>query len=251
MKNNSKRWEIAQNSEKEYWEGFTKDSLLKEEAERHEQKARALEREWSKYVKLDKNSRILQIGCGPEDVINYISAGKKYAIDPLAEFYRKKFGLDYNSISFLEGRAESLPFPDGFFDVVILANVLDHVEQPQKALSEITRVLKKDGLFHFENLFYQKEFILLSSIYGAARKLLTGEIFNIHHPFMFLLKDLKNLIYQDFSVIHEEIGIEIGSSESFEEMKRKKKKEKKLTVKIPATFGLYGIINYTAECRKR
>lgn len=247
----SKRWEIAQNSEKEYWEGFTKETLLKEEAERHEQKANVLEKEWKKYIGLNKNPRILQIGCGPEDIINYLSSGKKYAVDPLAEFYKKKFNLDYSSISFIEGRAESLPFEDNYFDVVILANVLDHVEQPEKALSEIRRVLKKEGLFHFENLFYQKNFIILSKIYGAAKKTATGEIFNVHHPFMFQLNDLKNLIYQDFSIIHEEVGRDIGSSESFEDMKRKKKKEKKLTVKIPAIFGLYGIINYTAECRKR
>ena len=36
----SKRWEIAQSSEKEYWEGFTKEALLKEEAERHEKKSK-------------------------------------------------------------------------------------------------------------------------------------------------------------------------------------------------------------------
>jgi len=90
-KTTSKRWEIAQDSEKEYWEGFTKENLLKEEAERHKQKAKALEKEWKKYITLNKNSKILQVGCGPEDVINYLSSGKKYAIDPLAEFYKKKF----------------------------------------------------------------------------------------------------------------------------------------------------------------
>ncbi len=250
-KNTLKRWEIAQNSEKEYWESFTKESLLKQEAERHEKKAQILEEEWEKFIHLSKTSRILQIGCGPEDVINYISVGKKYAIDPLADFYKKKFRLDYKSISFFRGRAEKLPFKDGYFDLIILANVLDHVEQPKKALVEIKRVLKTGGIFHFENIFYQKNFIRVAKIYGIIKKSLTGNIFNIHHPFMFLIRDLKYLLSKDFSTIYEEVGRDIGSCDSFEEMKKMKKKESKLTVKIPAMFGLYGTINYTAICKKK
>jgi len=247
----SKRWEIAQNSEKEYWESFTKESLLKEEAERHEKKAKILEEEWKKFIKLNKNSKILQIGCGPEDVINYISIVERYAIDPLADFYKKKFNLDYSSILFSEARAENLPFKDNYFDIVILANVLDHVEQPEKVLSEIKRVLKEKGIFHFENIFYQKNFIRIAKIYGTIKKILTGNIFNIHHPFMFRLKDLKRLLSTDFSAIQEEIGREIGCCDSFEEMKKGKKREKKLTTKILAMFGLYGTINYTAICKKK
>jgi len=252
MKNtvSSKRWKIAQDSEKEYWEGFTKETLLKEEAERHRKKTKILEREWEKFIKLNKNSRILQIGCGPEDVINYFSIGKRYAIDPLADFYKEKFDLNYHSFLFSKGRAEKLPFKDNYFDVVILANVLDHVEQPEKALSEIKRVLKEKGIFYFENLFYQKDFVRIAKIYGAIKKALTGNIFNIHHPFMFLLWDLKDLLFKDFLIIHEEIGRDIGSCDNIEEMKKMKKKEKKLTVKIPVMFGLYGAINYTAICKK-
>jgi ubiquinone/menaquinone biosynthesis C-methylase UbiE len=247
----SKRWEIAQDSERAYWQSFTKETLLKEEAERHEKKAKILEEEWKRFVNLNKNFKILQIGCGPEDVINYISVGKRYAIDPLADFYKEKFNLNYDSFSFLNGRAEKLPFKDNYFDIVILANVLDHVEQPEKVLSEIKRVLKEKGIFHFENLFYQKNFVRIAKIYGIIKKSLTGNIFNIHHPFMFRLKDLKNLLSKDFSIIYDEIGRDIGSYDTLEEMKKIKKKEKKLTIKIPAIFGLYGTINYTAICRKK
>ena len=246
----SERWKIAQNSEKEYWNGFTKEALLKEEAERHEKKAKILQEEWKKFINLNKNSKILQIGCGPEDIINYISTGKKYAIDPLADFYKKKFNLNYNSVMFLEGRAENLPFEDKFFDLVILANVLDHVENPEKALSEIKRVMKNNGVFHFENLFYQKNFIRIAKIYGTLKELLTGSIFNVHHPFMFTLKKLKVLLSKDFSIIHEEAGREIGFYDNFQELRLKKLQEKNITVKIPAIFGLYGTINYIAICKK-
>ena len=40
----------------------------------------------------------------------------------------------------------SLPYAEGSFDVVIAANVLHIVPQPEKALAEIRRVLKDDGI---------------------------------------------------------------------------------------------------------
>lgn len=39
-----------------------------------------------------------------------------------------------------------LPYTDGSFDVVIVANALHIVPEPEKALSEIRRVLKDDGV---------------------------------------------------------------------------------------------------------
>ena len=39
-----------------------------------------------------------------------------------------------------------LPYADGSFDVVIVANALHIVPQPEKALQEIKRVLKEDGV---------------------------------------------------------------------------------------------------------
>ena len=40
-----------------------------------------------------------------------------------------------------------LPYADGSFDAVIVSNVLHIVPQPEKALAEIKRVLKENGVF--------------------------------------------------------------------------------------------------------
>ncbi len=45
------------------------------------------------------------------------------------------------------GSAESLPYEDGSFDTVIELDTLHHVADPDRALSEIARVLKDDGRF--------------------------------------------------------------------------------------------------------
>ena len=55
-----------------------------------------------------------------------------------------------------------LPYADGSFDVVIVANALHIVPEPEKALSEIRRVLKDDGMLvaptftHADNTFFGK-----------------------------------------------------------------------------------------------
>ena len=55
-----------------------------------------------------------------------------------------------------------LPYADGSFDVVIVANALHIVPEPEKALSEIRRVLKDDGMLvaptftHAANAFFGK-----------------------------------------------------------------------------------------------
>lgn len=53
-----------------------------------------------------------------------------------------------------------LPYADGSFDVIIVANTLHIVPEPEKALSEIRRVLKDDGVLvaptftHADNAFF-------------------------------------------------------------------------------------------------
>ena len=244
------RWKIAQNSEKEFWGEYTTESLLKECGEMYSKKAYALPKEWSRFIRINKNTKILQIGCGPEGVITHLSGGEKYSIDPLAEFYKERFDFDYDSIRLQKGVGEKLPFPDNYFDVVILINVLDHVHSPIQVLSEIKRVLKDKGIFHFENYVYQERFIQIAKIFGKFKEIFTKEIFNIHHPYMFTIKNIKSLISENFLIMHEEIGKDIGDYENFEELKKKKKESKKLTVKIPALFGLYGTINYVSICKK-
>ena len=55
-----------------------------------------------------------------------------------------------------------LPYAGGSFDVIIVANALHIVPEPEKALSEIRRVLKDDGVLvaptftHADNAFFGK-----------------------------------------------------------------------------------------------
>ncbi len=52
--------------------------------------------------------------------------------------------------------AHNIPFPDEFFECVIIQAVLEHVVDPQRCVSEIHRVLKKHGLVYAETPFMQQ-----------------------------------------------------------------------------------------------
>lgn len=51
--------------------------------------------------------------------------------------------------------AHKIPLPDDYFDGVILQAVLEHVLEPQQVVSEVSRVLKKEGIVYAETPFLQ------------------------------------------------------------------------------------------------
>jgi len=77
----------------------------------------------------------------------------------LARFARQAVGVDIdeaavsNARERAAGRAEfvvgdllALPFPERSFDLVVCFEAIEHVAEPQKALDELRRVLRPDGL---------------------------------------------------------------------------------------------------------
>ncbi len=244
------RWDIAHVSEEEFWNDFTTQSLSEKTFERYEKKAAILLKEWAEFVKINNNTRILQIGCGPHDVINHFKIGKRYSIDPLADFYKKKFKFNYKESNLINAPGEQIPFPDKYFDIVIIINVLDHTHIPEKVLDEVRRVLKDNGLFHFENYIFQKKFITLAKIWAVFKKIFSGKMYNIHHPYMFTKNDLKSLIARKFSIIKEELGRDIGNWENIEEIEKAVLNSKDPKLFIPGWFGLLGTFNYTIICKR-
>lgn len=57
--------------------------------------------------------------------------------------------LNNLEIEYKVGIAENLPFTENF-DVVVCTDVLEHVENLEKCLSEVTRVLKPSGIFLYD-----------------------------------------------------------------------------------------------------
>jgi ubiquinone/menaquinone biosynthesis C-methylase UbiE len=83
-----------------------------------------------------------------------------------------------------QGFAESIPFDDKKFDVVFSSHVLEHVNDEQKSLQEMKRVLKDDGVLiigmptaamSWIRLFSQIVFLTHVKVYEFVRGLFSGK----------------------------------------------------------------------------
>lgn len=89
--------------------------------------------------------RVLDVGCGPFGLIHFIDhAAERIRIDPLLPSYEQKLPVNGTHLS-VSAVAESLPLPDRCVDLIICFNALDHMRDPETALSEIDRVLRAGG----------------------------------------------------------------------------------------------------------
>ena len=94
------------------------------------------------------------------------------------------------SLSFEVADAINLPYADGSFDVVIIANALHVMENPEQALSEINRVLRSNGILIEPNFVGHKAGIV-SKIWSGILKL-TGIRFDHQWTSQEYLQRLEN-----------------------------------------------------------
>ena len=98
--------------------------------------------------------RVLEIGAGTGFNIPHYPAELEFVVltDPaagmLARAERRASELR-RPVTLVQARAESLPFEDGSFDTVVTALVLCSVDDVERALAEIRRVLRHGGQLAF------------------------------------------------------------------------------------------------------
>src|SRR3990170_5690501 len=115
----SNRWKKAQDYEQRHWEKLAKRIA-----------ARQVDLDWYGW-KVDRlknkflsriphitfeEKKILEIGSGPVGIISFLKGKRRYAIDPLMNFYERDPELIRwrdKDVKYLQGEGESLPFQDG------------------------------------------------------------------------------------------------------------------------------------------
>jgi ubiquinone/menaquinone biosynthesis C-methylase UbiE len=75
----------------------------------------------------------------------HFAGSTRVGIDPLALDYMRSFNFSTRGVHLMTSMGEHLPLASNSFDVVIIGNVLDHVNEPGLTLDEIHRVLKPEG----------------------------------------------------------------------------------------------------------
>jgi SAM-dependent methyltransferase len=101
-------------------------------------------------VGLSSKERVLDVGCGTGIItrdLAELSAGEVIGIDldeAKLEEARRSLG-EVDGLSFQVADAQSLPFDDGAFDLVVFNIVLVYVPDKQRALNEMARVTRPGG----------------------------------------------------------------------------------------------------------
>jgi SAM-dependent methyltransferase len=161
---------------------------------------------------LDKDE-ILEIGCGEGYGTSLISKGVKEIVSldvdlKTLKHARDKYGSDCN-FALYDGT--NLPIKSDKFDGVVSFQVIEHVRNDSKYVSEIKRILKNDGIF-------------LCTTPNRAYRLKPGQKpWNPFHLREYYAKDLENALKNAFSEV-EVVGIR-GTDEVQEiEIKRVKQR---------------------------
>jgi ubiquinone/menaquinone biosynthesis C-methylase UbiE len=103
---------------------------------------------------LEPGLRVLDVGCGTGHFTQWFAEqvgpeGHVTGLDTsqvlLAEARRRTQGREL-PLEYLRGDAHRLPFPDETFDRCYASLVLEHLEDPRRALAELVRVTRSGGL---------------------------------------------------------------------------------------------------------
>ncbi|WP_298356799.1 class I SAM-dependent methyltransferase [Rhodoblastus sp.] len=95
-------------------------------------------------------ARVLDIGCGDGALVRAFAAlgATAVGVDPdpaMLSIARKLAEEAHVQATFLQGRAESLPFPDASFDVATAMTVLCFIPDAKAAVREMARVVRPGG----------------------------------------------------------------------------------------------------------
>jgi 2-polyprenyl-6-hydroxyphenyl methylase / 3-demethylubiquinone-9 3-methyltransferase len=136
---------------------------------------------FDRYVSNWQGLKALDVGCGGGFSCEFMAARgvlvsgidqSKKCIDTAQNHAaRQNLKIDYQ-----QAIAENIPYLNNTFDVVICVDVLEHVEDWSKTLSEVYRVLKPKGIFLFDtiNRTFMSKIIMIWLLENLLREIPQG-----------------------------------------------------------------------------
>ena len=237
------RWHNAQQYEQRFWKKLASkiDADSRHQLDWYQWKASELEKRLAKYADGGPNmqGRVLEIGSGPIGIVSFLEWGQRYAIDPLEDFYKESptlTTLRKPGVIYMNGTGEHLPYPESFFSLLIIDNVIDHTHSPEKVLQEINRVLENKGLLYMA--------VNVRTPWGTMiHKLLAALHVDKGHPHSFSKELIRGLVIANhFEIRTEEI-------DDYKKVKQKYCRSKRLKEKMKRYIGI-SEFEYRVICQK-
>ena len=130
-------------------------------------------------IKNSTKNKKLDLGCGIGDYLHYDNKCIGLDINESCVDYCRSQGLNAYLM-----KIDEIPFKDNSFDTVIMDNVLEHISDPSKILSEIERVLNVKGIL----------------IIGVPCE--KGYQYDKDHKIFYEIKDLKKLMSSRYQLVN-------------------------------------------------
>lgn len=137
--------------------------------------------------------RVLEIGCGAGRFRTNFPADVEYwGVEPVAEAAREAVGLTRVLVGTLDEVAASLP--DGYFDLVVCNDVLEHMADPQKALATIRAKMAADGRLVGSLPNVRSVWVLLDLLFRRDWRYRESGVLDSTHLRFFTFKSARRLL---------------------------------------------------------
>ena len=146
---------------------------------------------------IEKNSRVLDVGCGDGTLMEYLKTNKKIDIRGIEISKKNSQKCVSKGLTVIEGDAEKdlTQFPDSSFDFVILSQTLQAFLNPEIVIQELLRVGKK-AIVTVPNFgFWKVRLHLLIKGTMPITKNLPDEWYNTPNLHMCTIKDFYNFCH--------------------------------------------------------
>lgn len=157
---------------------------------------------------------VLDVGCSSAILTSQIKKALPKAKITGVDSYRGAIEFaktKYKNLNLIVADAHKLPFRDKSFDLVICTETLEHVTDPKKCLTEIKRVLKKNGK---AIISMDSGNFLFTTIWFFWTKT-TGKVWEGAHLHEFNAKVLEDLIGEAGFKIKKKVYSHLGMAVTF------------------------------------
>ena len=236
------RWVKAQAYEKAYWQrlGHDIETGIRGRLDWYAWRAKQLEKRLASIHVSNSGGKVLEIGSGPIGIVNFLSWGERYALDPLEHFYCTRptlVSVRNPAVRYQAGTGEDLSFDDESCSLLIIDNVLDHTYEPGRILTQVARILRPDGHLYLAVNVHTRWGALLHTALAVLQ-------IDKGHPYTFTSARLRRFVNaHGFDIVQEEI-------EDYEAAKRENRRSKGLTDRVKGYSGL-SEFPHSMVCRKK
>lgn len=125
---------------------------------------------------IEPGMKVLEIGCGSGAFTTFVAralgnGGKVYALDiqpamlkQLEKKLAKPGNQEIKNIKLIQASAYNLPLENNSLDLVYMITVLQEIPDRQKALAEIKRVLKPEGILAATEFLLDPDYPFISTV---------------------------------------------------------------------------------------